>query len=53
MLDLDMGRYASYVWPAYLVSALVLGWLIWDSLGRARRWRKAAEEARDDGEDRP
>jgi heme exporter protein D len=45
MLHLDMGRYAVYVWPAYAVSAAVLLAMIWDSLGRARRWRQAAEGA--------
>ncbi len=52
MLDLDMGKYAGYVWPAYIISALVLGALIWDSLARARRWRKAAEDGAKD-EDQP
>jgi len=44
MLDLDMGKYAGYVWPAYIISALVFAALIWDSLARARRWRRAAED---------
>ena len=39
-----MGRYAIYVWPAYAVSAVVLIAMVWDSLARARRWRKAAED---------
>jgi heme exporter protein D len=48
MLHLDMGKYAVYVWPAYAVSAAVILALVFDSLARARRWRKAAEQ-----EDRP
>ena len=50
MLHLDMGKYAVYIWPAYAISAAVLAALIWDSLARARRWRKAAE---DGGGDKP
>jgi heme exporter protein D len=41
--NLDVGRYAAFIWPAYGVSALVLIALTVDSLLRARRWRKAAE----------
>jgi heme exporter protein D len=43
MLDFDAGKYAIFVWPAYAVTAAVLGLLITDSLARARRWRRAAE----------
>ena len=28
MLDFDMGRYAAFVWPAWGLSALVLGALV-------------------------
>lgn len=42
-LDLDPGAYAPYVWPAYAVTAAVLLWLVLDSLGRARRWRREVE----------
>ena len=34
---LAMGGYAVYVWPAFAVTALVLGWLVVDSLRRLRR----------------
>ncbi len=44
-MHLDMGKYAVYVWPAYGVSAVVLIAMVWDSLARAARWRKAAEAA--------
>jgi heme exporter protein D len=50
MLDFDAGKYAMFVWPAYGVTALVLGALIADTLARARRWRKAAEPHAGDGE---
>jgi heme exporter protein D len=42
-LDLDMGRYAAFVWPAFVLSALVIGALCADTLARARRWRREAE----------
>ena len=44
MLDLDMGKYAVFVWPAYGISALMLLWMVFDSLGRARRWRIRASK---------
>ena len=53
MLDFDMGRYGVYVWPAYAVSGAVLIALVWDSLARARRWRKAAEQPDALADDRP
>jgi heme exporter protein D len=43
MMDLDMGRYAAFIWPAFALSAAVLAGLAWDSLARARRWRREAE----------
>ena len=43
MLDLDMGKYAAFVWPAFALSAAVLAGLVWDTLARARRWRREAE----------
>ncbi len=43
MLDLDAGKYALYVWPAFGISALVFVALIWTGLGFARKWRRKAE----------
>ena len=34
---LAMGGYAGFVWPAFAVTALVLAWLVIDSLQRLRR----------------
>ncbi|HVY34938.1 MAG TPA: heme exporter protein CcmD [Caulobacteraceae bacterium] len=34
-----MGKYAFYVLTAYGVSAVVIGWMILDTLLRVRRWR--------------
>ena len=38
MLDLDMGKYAAFVWPAWAISAVVLGALAARALMAARRW---------------
>ena len=40
---LDMGRYAAFVWPAYAVSAAGFGWMMVDTLARARRARREVE----------
>ena len=52
MIHLDMGKYAAFVWPVYAISALVLVWMVVDSLGRARRWRREARRLEQD-RDRP
>jgi heme exporter protein CcmD len=38
------GNYAAYIWPAYVLSALVLGGLAVASVLHARRWKKRAED---------
>ena len=38
MLDLDMGAYAAFVWPAWGISAAVLAGLAARALLAARRW---------------
>ena len=43
MLDLDPGKYGAFLWPAFAISALVIGWMVVDSLSSARRWRKEAQ----------
>ena len=43
MPDLDAGAYAPYVWPAFAITAAVLGWMIVDTLLAARRAREAAK----------
>ena len=47
MPDLDMGAYAAFVWPAWGISALVLGALVARTVRAARRWSRdlAALEA--------
>lgn len=43
MLDLDAGKYALFVWPAYAVTAAVVAGMVWTSLAHARRWRRRYE----------
>ncbi len=40
MIDLDMGAYAAFVWPAWAISALVLAGLAVRALLSARRWNR-------------
>ena len=42
---IEMGKYGTYVWPAYGVSAVVLLGLLADSLLRSARWKRRAERA--------
>ena len=44
MPSFDAGKYAIYIWPAFGITALVIGWMILDSLARARRWKRRVEE---------
>ena len=44
MIDLDVGKYAAFIWPAYAVTALAFAVLIAGALNHSRRWRKRAEE---------
>jgi len=46
MLDLDAGKYAAFVWPAYAITALVFLGMIVFALNQSRRWRKRAEKTR-------
>jgi heme exporter protein D len=38
MIDLDMGAYAAFVWPAWGISAAVLAALAIRAMVAARRW---------------
>jgi heme exporter protein D len=49
MLDLDAGKYAMFVWPAFAITAVVFAGMIADSLLRARRWRRKVEDLGKDG----
>jgi heme exporter protein D len=37
-------KYAAFVWPAYGVTALVFAWMLLDTLLRAARWKRRAEQ---------
>lgn len=52
MLDLDAGKYALFVWPAFAVTAAVFAGMIVDSLARARRWRRDVERLEKDAASR-
>ena len=39
MLDLDMSPYAAFVWPAWAISAVVLGALVVRAVAASRRWK--------------
>jgi heme exporter protein D len=41
--DFDAGKYAFYVWTSFGVTAVVVAWMIADSLARAGKWKREAE----------
>jgi heme exporter protein CcmD len=43
MPNLELGKYAFYIWPPYLISALVIGGIVVDTLLRARHWKREVE----------
>lgn len=43
MPDFELGKYAIYILPPYIVSIVVIGALTADSLLRARRWKREVE----------
>ena len=54
MIDLDMGAYAAFVWPAWGISAAVLAALAMRALVAARRWNAALRQIdKDDSQSRP
>ncbi len=44
MPDFDMGAYSAFVWPAWGISALVLGAVAARVLMAARYWKRALDE---------
>jgi heme exporter protein D len=42
-MDLDLGKYADFIAPAFLATGVVMAGLILDSVLRARKWRREAE----------
>ena len=47
MLDLDLGAYAAFVWPAWGLSALALAALVVRSARAARRWKRDLDRLED------
>lgn len=41
--NLETGKYAAYIWPAYAITVLVFLVLIVGSLAHARHWRDKAQ----------
>ncbi|WP_425991203.1 heme exporter protein CcmD [Brevundimonas sp. TWP2-3-2] len=50
MPDLDMSPYAAFVWPAWGISALVLGAVIAGAVSASRKWKAELKRLEDDGE---
>ena len=47
MPDLDMSPYAAFVWPAWGISALVLGAVVARALSASRRWKAELKRLED------
>ena len=47
MLDFDMGKYAAFVWPAWGISALVLGAVVARALSASRKWKAELKRLED------
>jgi len=44
MPNLDLGKYAVYIVPAYAITALVICAMIADTLLRTARWKREVEK---------
>jgi heme exporter protein D len=42
-LDLDAGKYALFVWPAYGITVVVFAAMVWAVLAHARRWKRRCQ----------
>jgi heme exporter protein D len=52
MLDLDAGKYALFVWPAFAITAFVFVLMIWFSLDFTYRYRDLFEDLEREEKDR-
>lgn len=50
MLDLDMSPYGAFVWPAWAITALVLGAVVARAVLSARRWRAELKRLEEEDE---
>ncbi len=48
MIDLDMGTYGAFVWPAWAVTVGVLVAVVARCLTQSRRWHRELERLEDD-----
>ncbi|ADK99634.1 hypothetical protein MMB232_00271 [Brevundimonas subvibrioides] len=53
MFDLDMSPYAAFVWPAWGISALVLGAVVARAVAASRKWKAELKRLEDTPADRP
>jgi heme exporter protein CcmD len=44
MPNLDLGKYAVYIVPAYAVAAVVIAVMVGDTLARTARWKREVEK---------
>jgi heme exporter protein D len=43
MPDFNAGEHAFFVWSSFAATAVAFGWMIADTLVRARRWKREVE----------
>lgn len=48
MPDLDMSPYAAFIWPAWAVSALVLGAVVARAVATSRKWKAELQRLEED-----
>jgi len=53
MLDFDMSPYAAFVWPAWGISALVLGAVVARAVSASRKWKTELKRLETDPDIRP
>ncbi|WP_428151384.1 heme exporter protein CcmD [Brevundimonas sp.] len=51
MLDLDMSPYAAFVWPAWAISALVLGAVVARAVSASGTWKAELKRLETEAED--
>jgi len=49
MPDLDMSPYAAFVWPAWGISALVLGAVVARAVAASCKWKAELKRLEEDG----
>jgi heme exporter protein CcmD len=44
MPNFELGKYAVYIVPAYVIAFVVIAAAVADTLGRSRRWKRKVEQ---------